>query len=262
MFESVTRVSATLARLGVVLALCNPCAASETAEVGPTPGTCQWDPAGPLEIPPTTQACAPVVHDQTATWEPWTYRPWCAPSTKPNGPKYCAFTYSPFRGGQSFSLATTPEIAADFAARLQDPDPRWLSWRGTNPLEYIEQPYAIVELPGKGLGGVANRTIRRGEVILREFPVLADLMKNVPGIQQTPSRAVLERAFEQLHPSQQSRMLEMAYHSGEHLLEDIIQTNNFGVMLGTDDHAGLFPETAVRPWLGSSWTSADVVNSD
>jgi hypothetical protein len=75
--------------------------------------------------------------------------------------------------------------------------------------------------------------------------MLIDVAENPESIDLTEARQVLQKGFEQLPDRDRNRILDMARKSEEHLLEDIIETNNFGVFLRDEEHAGLYPETAV-----------------
>lgn len=212
---------------------------------------CTWNPAGPLGEDTAGLACPRVIDDEsaarTSSWGPWTHQPLCAHPKDGKSSKYCVFTYAPFRGQSGISIMTTPEVATNAINLLEDPNPQWQ--HKLAPPYFLPPdpwPYEIKDVAGKGKGAVANRTIRKGEVILRELPVLVTLMEEPKSISERAVREMLELGFEQLPERDQKRVLDMARSGGGHALEDVMKTNVFGIYLHDIDHSGLYPEIGVR----------------
>ncbi|KAI2611877.1 SET domain-containing protein [Hypoxylon sp. NC1633] len=228
------------------------------------PQQCIADPAGPLSAAQTHGMCAPAVDDETAlrtrAWRPWTFPPVCVQAqpeeqqegdgVEAAGPKLCVYTYAGLRGEASISIVTTPENAAAGVGVgvLGDADARWEGWaRGGSggqggPLLVADPPpYEIrdLALEGKGLGVLANRTIRRGEVVMLRYPVL--LLVSYQGLwRQGDVLRLLHRAAVQLPPLQSMQMLQLARSKGGYVVDDIVNTNAFGVLLAGVEHSGLY----------------------
>jgi hypothetical protein len=139
-------------------------------------------------------------------------------------------------------------VAAGIVKLLDDPNPVWEPWTPTlSPFLTSDGPlYEIVDIPGKGKGVIARRHIRRGEVIMRNQPVMMGLMYPPRSIGARRRQMILEQAFNQLPLKERKRVSEMARSGNGHILDDILRTNIFGVRLDDgDDHMGLFPDIAV-----------------
>jgi hypothetical protein len=199
--------------------------------------------------------CNRRMDDTTGNWDPWTYRPQCVYSREGSQThsSYCVYTYASFRGGAGLSVLSTPEIAADAASLLPDPDPFSLHPQGQEYYKTVSNgvpKYEVQDLAqkGKGKGAVANDTIRRGEVVLREFPVILNLLELPPGIKPSQVGSIFDLAFKQLPKHTRERIMAMARKERSHFLNDILNSNGFAMTIGENLHAqaGLYPEIAVR----------------
>lgn len=112
-------------------------------------------------------------------------------------------------------------------------------------------PFHTADIPGKGVGVVADRVIRRGETIMAEPPtmlvhrdvLLTDALA-AAGDDQPPDR-VLGLAVQKL-PAPRRRALMRQMGSG---ISDILLTNTFQVDVGGDEtgagfHLGNYPEVS------------------
>ncbi|KAI1140899.1 SET domain-containing protein [Hypoxylon sp. FL0543] len=213
------------------------------------PKQCISNPAGPLNPRESEARCPLLVDDETAfarrSWHPWTYPPACVEAEEVTDPKLCVFTYTKLRGELGISLVTTPEIAAAGIGILDDPDERWEEWaRGRIPLTVPEPPpYEVRDLKDKGMGVVANRTIRRDEVVMHKYPVIVRILDPRRWKQEDVLK-LLHRAAVQLPPKEASQMMQLAHSKGGYIVDDIINTNAFGVILGDVDHSGLYLEVS------------------
>ncbi|KAK1992041.1 hypothetical protein LX36DRAFT_645412 [Colletotrichum falcatum] len=221
---------------------------------------CPWHPSGPLGLPPEQCRVAydPKTPSASPYWGPWTHEPVCVgPKEAGKGAALCAFVKEDFGGGGGAGLlvVTSPEIAAADHSVVQDSDPRWWIGHGRRQQQQQQQqsarsdappPFEVREVPGKGLGAVANATVRAGDVVLRERPVLLQLAE-VPGapVNRMQGLWVLEEGFVRLPPGDQRRVFGLSRSTGGHVLEDIIRTNTFGVTFNGVGHFGLFPSVAV-----------------
>ncbi|KAI2634995.1 SET domain-containing protein [Hypomontagnella submonticulosa] len=208
------------------------------------PRECSSDHAGPLNPKETESTCSLLVDDETAferrSWQPWMFPPVCIEPEKPGDSKLCVFTYTKLRGETGISIVTTPEIAAAAMGVLEDPDPRWENWARDRPLVVSHPPpYEVRELKDKGMGVIANRTIRKDEVVMLRYPVIVRVMDPRPWKHQDVMK-LLHRAAVQLPAKDGLEMLKLAHSKGGYIIDDIVNTNSFGVLLDNVDHSGLY----------------------
>ncbi|XXH02615.1 hypothetical protein Hte_008994 [Hypoxylon texense] len=206
------------------------------------PLQCSANAAGPLDPRDAEAVCPLPIDDETAferrSWRPWTFPPVCIKPEKARDPKLCVYTYQKLRGDTGVSILTTPETAAAGVGIVEDADPKWVDWARGSPLVVADPPpYEFQELEGRGVGVVANRTIRAGEVVMLRYPVLVRHMDPRPWKQQE-SLKLLHRAAVQLPPRDGLRMMELAHSKGGYIIDDIINTNAFGVLINDVDHSG------------------------
>ncbi|KAI0883926.1 SET domain-containing protein [Annulohypoxylon maeteangense] len=212
------------------------------------PGECSSDPAGPLNPRESKLLCPLPVDDKSAfekrSWHPWTYPPMCMEAENETDPKLCVYTYSKLRGDLGISLITTPETAASGIGILEDPDPKWEEWVRGIPLTVSDPPpYEVVDLKDKGMGVVANRTIRKDEVVMLRHPVIVRILDPRPWKPKDVMK-LLHRATVQLPQKQGLEMLKLAHSKGGYIIDDIINTNAFGVLVDGVDHSGLYVDVA------------------
>ncbi|KAK2055798.1 hypothetical protein LY76DRAFT_483871, partial [Colletotrichum caudatum] len=186
-------------------------------------------------------------------WSPWTREPVCVgPKAAGRGAALCAFVKEDFRGEAGLLVVTSPEIAAAGHSIIEDSDPRWVVGGGGGSSKvaaaaarsHTPSPFEVREVPGKGLGAVANATIRAGDVVLRERPVLLQLTEPAGPVGRMRALWVLEEGFVRLPPEDQRRVFDLSRSAGGHVLEDVIRTNTFGAAFGGVGHLGLFPRAA------------------
>ncbi|KAI1460192.1 SET domain-containing protein [Annulohypoxylon moriforme] len=212
------------------------------------PEECNSDPAGPLNPQVSKLACPLPVDDETAfekrSWYPWTYPPMCFEAEKATDPKLCVYTYTKLRGDKGISLITTPQTAAGGIGILEDLNPRWEEWARGIPLTISDPPpYEVVDLKDKGMGVVANRTIHKDEVVMLRHPVIIRILDPRPWKPQDVMK-LLHRGTVQLPQQQGLQMLKLAHSKGGYIIDDIINTNAFGVLVDGVDHSGLYVDVA------------------
>ncbi|KAK6956121.1 hypothetical protein Daesc_001391 [Daldinia eschscholtzii] len=111
--------------------------------------------------------------------------------------------------------------------KLRDHPSSSLATEGRN-----DPAYVIKDVPGKGKGLVAQRQIRKWEVVLVDYPVMLAHMGLFDVVGPELREDVLERALRQLPEEQQSDILSLARSTGGETIEDILRTNIFDVPLG------------------------------
>ncbi|KAL2154628.1 hypothetical protein VTH82DRAFT_3304 [Thermothelomyces myriococcoides] len=156
--------------------------------------------------------------------------PWEGPEQCQAG--FCLFS-NPEAGG-GLSMITTPKIAHLVATSYEVPESI-----GIEPEAFYE-----AEIPGKGVGLIANRTIRKGEVIMQRSPAL--LIQSGPHIDFEPGRRLelYEAAVDRLPEPKRSQFLRQM---GETVYEKV-EKNSFRVFLDGNRqhsiHIGLFPDVS------------------
>jgi hypothetical protein len=182
----------------------------------------------------------------TSAFEPWTHEPVCV-STIPSidsdhkiDNEYCVFTNANFRCGRGVSIVTTRRIAASIASSTAFSEPKECGQHRIDP------PYEIVELPGRGFGLLANRTIERSELLMLDSPTFilnSDAYSDLEAVSRT---RLMWKGVNQLPDATRELTLGMAKHAGGDEIEDIIGTNAFIQYFGTDvAHNTILREAAV-----------------
>ena len=225
---------------------------SGKAPIIPT-GNCRWSPIFP-QLPLERAVCPREVvddkrSDNSESWAPWTYKPYCLQGEYSPETTYCVFTDAAFRGGQGISIITVPEDAAGVAKALEEP---YYSWergpQSADPtlIEQLESSlWEVKDVPGKGKGVVARRDIKPGEVIMVDYPIVAASMPFTGDVSLDQGNQLLHLAISQL--PKPSLFHDLSHSTGDRVIEDTIKTNNFGININLNPHMGLFPKISVRP---------------
>lgn len=184
----------------------------------------------------------------TGTWAPWKRRPYCVEPAQDDtpGPQFCLYTFEPFRGDRGLSVITTPALAASMVDALDDSVvPPKLRDHPSSLLAAGGQgspAYVIKDVPKRGKGLVAQRPIRKWDVVLVDYPVMITHMDVFAAVDDESRADLLEQALQQLPEPQQEEVISLARSTGGEPIEDILKTNIFGVELGLEiPHSGLFP---------------------
>ncbi|KAG7110450.1 SET domain-containing protein 5 like [Verticillium longisporum] len=108
--------------------------------------------------------------------------------------------------------------------------------------------YAVRDLPGRGKGVIAQRTIRQGEILMLDHPAVLVASDFSSQMQPEMRETFFRRALSQLPRDTQKRLVNLARSDGADPLTpvyDIVTTNTCGVFLGDNvAHIGLFPEVS------------------
>jgi hypothetical protein len=153
------------------------------------------------------------------------------------GPEHCFTDFclysNPDAGDGGISLITTSRNAFIVASAVLPAS------SGVEPTAYYEDA-----VPGKGIGLIANRTIRKGEIIMQRAPALL--------IQSTPHIDLEREPRERLYQAAVDRLPERARRAflrqmGE-TVYDKAEKNSFRMFVDGDRkhsaHLGLFPEVS------------------
>ncbi|KAI0489818.1 SET domain-containing protein [Xylaria cf. heliscus] len=151
--------------------------------------------------------------------------------------QYCVYTNNDFFGKAISLITTAPNHAR--VAQITIPE-------RASKSDY--ENARIVEIPGKGKGLVATRTIRRGERIMAARPALLVHRNVFRELQLEDVYYLMDMAIDNLPKPRQESYLSQAGTMGGHRVTDILFTNSFQIALGDDDdglHYGNFPEVSI-----------------
>ncbi|TGO63667.1 hypothetical protein BCON_0011g00050 [Botryotinia convoluta] len=189
----------------------------------------------------------------SSTPSPWQYPPVCSniTFTSPKPPQFCVYTSTDFASGRGISLFTTPKIAFKIASL-----PAFTSSLPFQPLYNSSNPapFEIRQLPGRGMGVIATRPIKRG-TILFAYPTIGiyhnsafPKTHNSSFSQNHTSLFFLSAT--QLPLSTSNLLYSLAAHESHRQLhngEGVIgrlNTNTFGEDFLGQEHSIMVPETA------------------
>ncbi|KAK4184246.1 hypothetical protein QBC35DRAFT_441840 [Podospora australis] len=257
-----------------------------TAHSSPSPlnkkQQCPNHPAGRLETASLPALCPLPGHigilpDEPANVVSWDFPPKCLsppPLTKEEkealakkeaeelktkgGPEYlpskdtspridCLFTSTNFRNGHGISLIAKSTIASNLLSLGSMQDGPLFSVYAQNR-ELKGKPYKIAPVEGKGLGVVATRKIKRGEIIMTDYPALLIGTGFLANTKPHIGRRMLKQAIKQL-PEGTRRKVEGLQRGQERFeVEAILGPNSNTVSIGEEPgervHVGLFAEAA------------------
>lgn len=163
--------------------------------------------------------------------------------------RFCVYGDSsrvPNHGG--VAILSRPEHAAKLAALSPSNDPTLAPM----PKKTFHPPYEIRDIPGKGMGMVATRPIKRGEILLSEAPVLVveNLLYNT--FSPAERRQHVNTALSFLPDTTVARYMELYHDPKSDPIQSTITRNRYSADLFSDDEhdaASFFAmllETSVR----------------
>lgn len=156
--------------------------------------------------------------------------------------QYCVYSNRQFSGG---IVVITDSKNAEQISRL--PDVTSLHQPAGQP-----PPFYATEIPGKGTGLVANRTIRRGEPIMTWQPTFMIHRRLTEDLSAEELRHVLDAALLRLPAQRRRAFSRQLGQFGGHRVSDILLTNSFQMNVGGGDggggeeghHLGNFPDVS------------------
>jgi hypothetical protein len=170
--------------------------------------------------------------------KPWSHKPQCL-TEKGTNETYCVYTNERFAKGRGISFFTTPSIAEKVTELPAFTD----DGLHNDVNNFDNPPWEIRNIPGRGNGLFATRTLHRGDLILANTPM---------GVYQSDAffpdyelgYQYLRKTFDQLPKSSQEIFLRMATHSPGDAVMERINTNAFAGDFEGAPHFLLYPETA------------------
>ncbi|OLN98038.1 SET domain-containing protein 5-like protein 3 [Colletotrichum chlorophyti] len=157
---------------------------------------------------------------------------------------YCAYSRPSFANGRGVVLISTPYNAEE-ASHLSAFGRDSIEGEGDSRLFRVE------EMPGKGLGLVANKLIRRGQRIMAHPPAVVIHRRFIDDVDLDGQYRMLDVAVSNLpDATREAFMAQMGQSQGHkstgHRIHDIMHTNSFELGLGIRDghHFGNYPEVS------------------
>ncbi|KAG9247959.1 hypothetical protein BJ878DRAFT_413818 [Calycina marina] len=170
----------------------------------------------------------------------------CTPANSARD-QMCVYTSPSFANNRGISVLTAPSIAAEIANY-----PSLLKPATRHPKALFPAPFETRQLPGRGMGVIANRTIERGERIFAHavvgiFNTEAFLTYDDEGYEEVEE--LFHLAIDQLPTDVGRLVLDLASHEEEQGMEvdgviGRLNTNMFQATFGDEDHTVIVPETA------------------
>lgn len=149
--------------------------------------------------------------------------------------KYCVYSHRQFAGG--IVVVTNSENAKRIAELPDLTTPR------TEP-----PPYYATEIPGKGIGLVANRTIKRGERIMLWQPTFMIHRQLTDDLLPEDLLYIVDAALLKLPAARRRAFLQQLGQFGGHRVSDILLTNAFQMDVAGEGeeghHLGNFPDVS------------------
>lgn len=158
--------------------------------------------------------------------------------------EYCVYSNREFAGGL---VVITDEKNAKRISKLSDNTAGGSKAPGSAP-----PPFYATEVPGKGIGLVANRTIKRGERIMLWQPTYMIHRKLTDVLSPDEQQYILDAALMKLPAPRRRAFSRQLGQFGGHRVRDILMTNAFQMDVGRDaeegseqgHHLGNFPDVS------------------
>lgn len=196
----------------------------------------------------------------------WSEVPSCS-NSRSTSEEFCVYTNTEFANGRGISVIASSTQAQALLRLPAFTKPTILSSLGVNTL--VSPPFYTVQLEGRGVGLVANRTIRQGEWLMSFTPAFMMTKDAITSMTRKDRLSLQRLALEQLPLPLQSSIYALYGQSDDAAndpVEDILNTNSFELPVevkpeGDDEiyeveYKVLFPEIAVSEVLLSFHAAA------
>lgn len=155
--------------------------------------------------------------------------------------RYCVYTDAHYWAGRGIAFVTTADAmdTAIMQGLRQYYRPEFVSNVAVNAFDEHE-------IAGKGVGLVARRFLRKGELIILEPPSLLVHLGMRTTLSEERRLEMQRAAVDALPPRARLETLGLMGQGQGDRIEDILDTNSFTVTLGKSrDHHALFTQTSV-----------------
>jgi hypothetical protein len=171
--------------------------------------------------------------------------PWTAQSCRSSTESFCVFSSQDFAGGRGISILTTPDRAKNFQQLPAFVNAGALP--GVN--EQPSPPFEERELPGRGRGLIANKTLHRGDRIFAHTPILMFDGDSYEDLEKKEWLELEHIAVNNLPPKTKTLFSELYGRPVTDPVSDRIDTNAFQLRLEDTTYYAVFPEIAVSTCL-------------
>ncbi|KAF1997294.1 SET domain-containing protein [Amniculicola lignicola CBS 123094] len=170
---------------------------------------------------------------------PWTFWPECYANEDTTEP-ICVFTQQSFSHNRGIFLVTTSAEAY----RLLKTDAFNKPPEHDQTDVYENPPYMVVDMPGKGRGLIANKTLNRGDRIFASTPLL---ISNPEAYELSDHERIrlATRGVDTLPQKSKDLFWTLLDHFKGDPVEDRIYTNAFDITLGGVSYHTVLPEIAM-----------------
>jgi hypothetical protein len=237
-----------LATLLMTLSLTQPSRSSESSPQPP-----EQCGLGASHPPPSdfTTCHDPSTASIPSAWYPWTHKPFCITTSET---PLCVFTNAASPRAHGLSIIGTPD---DASGPL---NPLTLAHSFDRPFFAPEKlllprPYEVRDVPRKGKGAVATRRIEKGKALLVGYPAILALAETEypADVKREEVQELLRVAAAQLGDPEKVETLARSGRRVEgdeegveiSLMEDIMRTNGWSMIVGMKEYIGIFPDFAV-----------------
>jgi hypothetical protein len=168
----------------------------------------------------------------------WSHDPYCVTGSER---QYCVHTTHHFRASQGLSIIATPR-AAEAASRT-------FEYARKSPYyAHKNHRYEVQDVPGKGKGLVAKRTIKRGSTIMLDSPRIISSSQLPFHVGPVEGIDLFNTAVERLPTAGKELVMSLDKSSGGTGVDDVLKTNSFACQINDDgvedSYLCLFPEVA------------------
>ncbi|KAF2704636.1 SET domain-containing protein [Pleomassaria siparia CBS 279.74] len=172
-------------------------------------------------------------------YAPWSHPPVCTEVLQGLRSKLCVYTNAAFSNGRGISIFTTPKVAQEFASL-----PPFQNATAMDKINVFSGAWYTQELPGKGVGMLARKTLKFGDGVTAHTPaLLAYLEGELPTLQREKYFRI---AVSQLPDATRDAFLQLTTVYGDERIrvQDIVKANTFQLEVGGQNHLAVFPETS------------------
>jgi hypothetical protein len=176
---------------------------------------------------------------QNIEYSPWTFWPECFSNEDQTEPM-CVFSHQSFAKGRGIFIVSTTENAYGMLQKPAFTNPSVLD--RTN--SYTNPPYIIQEMPGRGRGLIANKTLHRGDQIFASTPLLIS-NPNAYKLAEEERLRLSHRGVETLPQASKNEFWKLLDHFKGDPVDDRINTNAFEIEINGVQHYAVLPEIAM-----------------
>lgn len=159
-----------------------------------------------------------------------------------NAETFCVFSFNAFAGGRGISVLTTPNRIESLQKLPAFANANAL----TDINERLSPPFEERELPERGRGLIANKTLHRGDRIFAHTPILMLDGESFGDLERNEWLELEHAAVNSLPPKTKEMFSALYGRQVTDPVSDRIDTNAFELELDDVTYYAVFPEISVR----------------